>query len=210
MSDLKKGDVVKLECDINMQFPKGIHMTVLYTNRDNIELGTSLKAKTYNVKKVEEFKMDYENSNRKKLHDHIKASSHTSVALGEALGNKWHFSNITKPSRMKRGDISDVELSRLKDSIYSCSYEIESSRLDKKYTNKESIESIVSRKFIDVDTDDIIKGMSDGVLSKNPHLVTNKHAPKYSSFIKLQKLAFAICFIIVVLLISILYFVMSK
>ena len=62
--------------------------------------------------------MDYENSNRKKLHDYIKGLVvHTSVALGEALGNKWHFSNITKPSRMKRGgDISDVELSRLKDS----------------------------------------------------------------------------------------------
>lgn len=210
MSDLKNGDIVELTSGLVNNLYHGDRLKFITSDGDNALLSQTIIVPKHIFKKVKEFKMDYEISNRKKLHDYIKASGHTSVALGEALGNKWYFSNITKPSRMKRGDISNTELSRLKDSVYSCSYEIESSKLDKKYTNKESIESIVSRKLIDADTDDIIKGMSDGVLSKNSHLVTNKHAPKYSSFIKLQKLAFAICFIIVVLLISVLYFVVSK
>lgn len=109
MGNLKKGDIVELETDINMHFPKGINMTVFYVNEDYIELCTSLKAKTYNVKKIGESQMQYEESNRYKLAQAIKKTGISAKALSRAVaGNESYFYNKTGVARFnKKGDISN-------------------------------------------------------------------------------------------------------
>ena len=118
MSELRKGDIVQLNTDINMNFPKGISMTVFYANDDYIELVTSFKAKSYNVKKIGESKMKYKESNRYKLHEAIKKTGITSkdLSLAQTKGESiYYFSNFTKKSRFEdRGDISLELLSSLK------------------------------------------------------------------------------------------------
>ena len=215
MSEYKKGDVVELECDINMHFPKGMIMSVSYATDKHIQLQAKIKVKDYNIKKVGECEMNYETSNRKKLHDHIKASGHTSSELGEVMGSKWNFSNITKKSRFdKFGDISEKSLNDSKFLVNSII-----TGLNKKSDNVEA-ETDSEFQFSSDEFDfkfDIPeeKSQDASVFEDNYPLDTDTRkssgtGASQSKWIALNKIAFAICFTIVILLISILYFVVSK
>lgn len=182
MSDLKNGDIVELTSGLVNNIYHGDRLKFVCSDGDNALLSQTIIVPKYIFKKVEEFKTDYETSNRKKLHDYIKASRYTSVALGEALGNTWYFSNITKPSRMKRGDISSEDL------LYFIGM----------------VDLVVLNKECRLKIDN---------LKNNPDCVeypAHKVESKKSNWMTLNKIAFAICFTIVILLISILYFVVSK
>lgn len=167
------------------------------------------------LKKVDEFKMDYETSNRKKLHNHIKASGYTSSKLGEVIDNKWHFSNITKKSRFdKFGDISEKSLS---DSEFLVESII--TGLNKKSDNVETeIDSEFQFSSDEFDFKFDIpeeKNQDAFVFEDNYPFDTDTRkssgtGASQSNWMMLNKIAFTICFIMVILLISILYFVVSK
>ena len=137
MSDLKNGDIVELTSGLVNNLYHGDRLKFITSDGDNALLSQTIIVPRHIFKKVEEFKPDYETSNRKKLHDYIKDSGYTSVALGEALGNKWHFSNITKPSSMKRGDITDKEFTQYKQTIDNISIAIDASKSIKKHSKEQ-------------------------------------------------------------------------
>lgn len=208
MSEFDIGKTAKLKRSLMIGLDQGDMVVIAESNSDSkktyVHFGYHLNKSDLVL--VDDSKPDYETSNRKKLHDHIKASGYTSSEPGEVLGNKWHFSNITKKSRFdKFGDISEKSLS---DSEFLVNSII--TGLNKKSDNVET--EIDSEFQFGGGGYDPVFDMpeSKNTTSETQYHVTNNYASKYSSFIKLQKLAFAICFIIVILLISILYFVVSK
>lgn len=190
MSELKKGDIAELKSGIYKSFYKGDKLEFVSDNGDTATLNHKIEVSKDLFKKVEDSKMYYETSNRKKLHDYIKATGHTSVALGEAMGNKWHFSNVTKKSRFEgRGDIDIQSLEYFKKLVDNCICNIESSRAVEKYSKKPN----------------------DKVNETQNAIVNNTVIyEKKSNWMKLNKITFGICLIFIILLISFLYFVVSK
>lgn len=157
----------------------------------------------------------YETSNRKKLHDHIKASGYTSSELGEAIGNKWQFSNITKKSRFgKFGDISEKSLNDSKLLVESIitGFNKKSDNVETKIDSEFQFSSDEFDFKFDIPEE---KSQDAFVFEGNyPSDLGSKKSSgtgaSQSNWMTLNKIAFAICFIIVILLISILYFVVSK
>lgn len=219
MSEYKKGDVVELECDINMHFPKGMIMSVSYATDKHIQLQAKIKVKDYNIKKVGECEMNYETSNRKNLHDHIKASGYTSSELGEVMGSKWHFSNITKKSRFdKFGDISEKSLNDSKFLVESII-----TGLNKKSNDVEAetdSEFQFSSDEFDFKFDFPKNKIHDDLVDSNQYALSPNNlsalrkasgtGASQSKWIALNKIAIALDLAVIVLLISILHFVVSK
>lgn len=181
MGDLKNGDMVELTSGLVNNLYHGDRLKFITSDGDNALLSQTIIVPKHIFKKVKEFKMDYEISNRKKLHDYIKSSGHTSVALGEIIGNKWCFSNVTKKSRFEgRGDIDTQSLEYFKKLVDNC------------ICNIEAIENT--------------KDCNDDLVDDSMYKVESKK----SNWMTLNKIAFGICLILVFLLISFLYLVVSK
>lgn len=190
MSELKKGDIVELNSGIYKSFYKGDKLEFISHNGNTATLSHKIEVSKDLFKKVENAKLDYATSKRKKLHDYIKATGYTSVALGEIVGNKWCFSNVTKKSRFEgRGDIDIQSLEYFKKLVDNCICNIESSRAVEKYAKKPN----------------------DKVNETQNTIVNNTVIyEKKSNWMKLNKITFGVCLIFVILLISFLYFVVSK
>ena len=173
MSDLKNGDIVELTTGLANSFYSGDRLKFVCSDGDNAILSHMIVVSKNKFKKVEGSKSDYETSNRKKLHDHIKASGYTSSELGEVMGRKWHFSNITKKSRFdKFGDIPDADLLHLIGLVDSCGYMVDASKLVSSRTKKESNDL---SDHVETETDSEFQFVGGGYdpvffffLSKNP------------------------------------------
>lgn len=203
MSDLKVGDevvIVKndsdlLSTEIGLGFTIGSKHTIKKVWLPHYGLvsndGDIVYFDFYQIKHADSLS-SYETSNRKKLHDYIKASGHTSVALGEALGNKWHFSNITKKSRFEgRGDINTQSLEYFKKLVDNISIAIDASKSIERYSKEQ---------------DDHVEYPMHNVDSKK----SIGTGASQSKWIALNKIAIAFDLAVIFLLISILYFVVSK
>lgn len=119
MSDLKNGDIVELTSGLANNLYHGDRLKFITSDGDSALLSQTIIVSKHIFKKVEEFKPDYEQSNRYKLSQFIKAQPYKAIELSVAIGHQaTYLSSTASKSRFEsRGDISDTKLSEIIESI---------------------------------------------------------------------------------------------
>lgn len=214
MKEFKAGDevvVIRLPnksdkpmiCNNRMVHLKGSAGKVVdvFYDQDRILVEFSLHESWYFKTKHLSLKTDYPKSNRKKLHDYIKSTGYTSIKLGESVGNKWYFSNITKKSRLdSRGDISEKTL--IANIILA-----ESAWMKLSKTQSEKQSTVSDESVSEARKEEIIRELD---LMQGRTVIVNNYQEKQANWIKLNKIAFLICILFLISILTILYSVVSK
>lgn len=207
MSNLKVGDeVVVLSLEhtsenfgVNSKMLNIGESGVIETYAETVEIkGMTYDCRDLEIKKIES---EYPKSNRKKLHDYIKSTGHTSVKLGELVGNKWYFSNITKKSRFdSRGDISKKTL--IANIILAESAWVKLSNQKPEKQSTVSDESVSEAR-----KEEVIRELD---LMQGRTVIVNNYQEKQANWNKLNKIAFLICILFLISILTILYNIVSK
>lgn len=232
MAEFKKGELVEvINPDYSIKIEKGCRLTVIgQVSKNTVELNCTMWAEVEDLKKIE-IKSGYETSNRKKLHDHIKNSGYTSSTLGLEMGNAWHFSNITKKSRFDSfGDISNEQMEQSQlvvDTIVSKLKDI-SKKVDEQWRmlspvfspngcelgmrhHEAGAQPIQVAAPMIFDSYTAVPYMGIGVIGKDGDNIEFIEFKKNKfNYIKLNRIAFAICVSLVILVLIALCLIVSK
>lgn len=203
MKEFKAGDLIKTNKSVKITIPKGDAFEVIekYVN-GALLVRFDFLVNQSEVSLVSDLvESDYPKSNRKKLHDYIKSTGYTSVKLGESVGNKWYFSNITKKSRLdSRGDISDGAYQFHKAKVVALVLNLNNQKPEKQST-------VSDESVSDARKEEIIRELD---LMQGRTVIVNNYQEKQANWNKLNKIAFLICVLFLISILTILYSVVSK
>ena len=177
---MKNLGIAKLKANRFVEFQEGDNFDIIDHGEHWVEVKTSM----FFNKKMVEIKLnesDYEQSNRYKLSQFIKAQPYKAIELSVAIGHQaTYLSSTASKSRFEsRGDISDAQLHK----IYN---EVNNKVLELNTPNQETIDAMNDlKKEADKALDDIISDLKeDGCdIKKTKSIQVSKNAVWFTIFL---------------------------